>query len=90
MSGGGGDRNDFYDYHDIDTAAAGSDDFIEGEVSGFAYQKPMDNNGKHLNHIQQQPQHSIPMNPYLAINHEIEDFKHQNTEGRRTLHKGIN
>lgn len=88
---GGSRRNDFYDYHDSEPAGT---DYVEGDVSGYAYQKPAIDAGKpQLGQIQVQhvvpQQPSVPMNPYLAINHGIEDFKHQNTEGRRTIHKGI-
>lgn len=91
MSGSDGRRNDFYDYQDSDSAAA--TDYMEGEVSGFAYKIP--GMEKHQVPVQQThpqtvvSQGSIPLNPYVAINHGLEDFKHQNTEGRRTLHKGI-
>lgn len=84
MSGSDGRRNDFYDYHDSEASA----DYVEGDISGYMYQpKPIvaEEQKPQIN-----PPHNVgPINPYLAINHGIEDIKHQNTEGRRTIHKGI-
>lgn len=81
MSGSDGRRNDFYEYPDSEAA---STDYVEGDVSGYAYQKPIEEKPAAQTVV-------VPpiMNPYLAINHGIEDFKHQNTDGRRTVHKGI-
>ena len=90
MSGTDGRRTDFYEYQDSEAA---STDYVEGDVSGYAYQQkgPIVESVPGVAKGQQPHIHSsVPlMNPYLAINHGIEDFKHQNTEGRRTLHKGI-
>lgn len=93
MSGGSGSRrNDFYDYHDSEPAGS---DYVEGDVSGYAYHKPAVTEVEHKPQQmipQGHGQQNVPMNPYLAINHGIEgfkDYKHQNTEGRRTINKGI-